>query len=239
VNLLSIIAFALVLAATPAQSKAERDAALRRQSVDDMIERYYDRLRELDDDRKAAEAAANDDENRAAMVEGGANSADPTLASRSRSAATAARQSAANNRARVRQDNDEIISITRTIKELEYGEAVDDDIASRQSAADPLIGKWILNRAKSTFESEAPRKEIRITEPTKGGIHVIDTATYSDGRVVRSESTMSISRVSDHYFNFKIKENGRVTATGQIVCSPDGKSQTIVQSHSTTAWDRQ
>jgi hypothetical protein len=60
--------------------------------------------------------------------------------------------------------------------------------------------------------------------------------------------TISISRASDHFFNFKIKTSGRVTTTGQIVCSPDGQSQTItgtaidargVQTPFTTFWDRE
>jgi hypothetical protein len=39
--------------------------------------------------------------------------------------------------------------------------------------------------------------------------------------------TIAISRSSNHFFNFTIKDNGHVTTSGQIVCSPDRASQTM------------
>ena len=250
------------------QSKAQRDEALRLQAVEDQIASMVERIQELDDDRKSAESAANDAENRAALADGGSLSSDPRTAAAARSAAGSERQNAANLRARVRSDNDEILSLTRQIEELKYAESTDGAPPRPKPAAsssDPLVGVWKLNARKSTFAEEAPKQETREVEPAKGGIHAADTAVYKDGRTVRIEwtakydgkdypfkgdaaRTIAISRASDHFFNFKIKLNGRLISAGQIVCSPDGKSQTIAgtvtdargtQPQFVTNWDRQ
>ena len=144
-----------------------------------------ERIQELDDDRKSAESAANDAENRAAMADGGSLSSDPGTAAAARWAAGNERQNAANLRARVRSDNDEILSLTRQIEELKYAESTDGAPPRPKPAAsssDPLVGSWNLSAGKSTFAEEAPKQETREVEPAKGGIHAADTAVYKDGR---------------------------------------------------------
>jgi hypothetical protein len=251
-----------------AQSKAEHDAALRAQGMEDQIANLYDRIRDLDEDRKAAEMRADEAENRAALADGETASPNPSVAASARAAASNARQAAANERSRVRSDNDEIVSLTRQIQELKYAEANDSTPqpdARHAVSTDPLVGSWNLNLARSTVPSGVPKEEIRDVEAAKGGIQSFDTTVYTDGRTIRSHwtakydgkdypitqdgarQTISISRASDHFFNFKIKENGRVVSSGQIVCSPDGKSQTIAGTHTdgagaqtqfVTVWDR-
>jgi hypothetical protein len=256
----------------PAQttSKAERDEALRIQAIEDQIASLYDRIRDLDDDRKNAEMAANDAENRAALADGGSSSPDPRTAAAARATASGERQNAASIRARARADSDEILSLVRQIEGLKYAESNDGTPPPRNkkpasSSSDPLVGSWKLNVARSTFVGDVPTKETRDVDPEKGGIHIVDTVAYKDGRAVRTEwvakydgkdypmkgdptHTISISRASDHFFNFKIKVNGRVTTTGQIVCSPDRQSQTMTgteldargaQAQFTTFWDRE
>jgi hypothetical protein len=260
----------LLSPAMPAQtSKAEKEAALRAQAIEDQIASLYDRIRDLDDDRKNAEMAANDAENRAAMADGASASPDPRVAAAARTTASAERQNAASIRARARAESDEILSIVRQIEELKYAESHDGapprDRKPSASSSNPLVGSWKLNVARSTFAGEAPRKETRDIDPEKGGIQIVDTTSYREGRAVRTEwvgkidgkdypmqgdptRTISISRASDHFFNFKIKVNGHVTTTGQIVCSPDGQSETITgteidargaQTPFTTFWDRE
>ena len=258
------------LAPAQTSSKAEREAALRVQAIEDQIASLYDRIRDLDDERKNAETAANDAENRAALADSAAASPDPRTAAAARATASGERQNAASIRARARSESDEILSLVRQIEELRYAESNDGAPSPRDkkpaaSSSNPLVGSWKLNVAKSTFSGGAPTKETRDVDPEKGGIRIVDTTSYKDGRAVRTEwvakldgkdyplkgdpaQTISISRASDHFFNFKIKTNGRVTATGQIVCSPDGQSQTIagtetdahgVQTQFTTFWDRE
>jgi hypothetical protein len=250
-------------------SKTERDEALRVQSIEAQIDSLYDRIRDLDDDRKNAETAANDAENRAALADGASASPDPRVAAAARATASGERQNAANIRARARADSDEILSLVRQIEELKYAESSDGAPVPRNgkspSSSDPLVGSWKLNVARSTFVGDVPTKATRDVDPEKGGIHIVDTVAYKDGHAIRTEwvakydgkdypmksdptHTISISRASDHFFNFKIKVNGRVTTTGQIVCSPDRQSQTItateVDAHGTqtqfaTFWDRE
>jgi hypothetical protein len=255
----------------PAQtsSKAERDEALRVQSIEAQIESLYDRIRDLDDDRKNAETAANDAENRAALADGASASPDPRIAAAARATASGERQNAANIRARARSESDEILSLVKQIEELKYAESNDGTPPPRDrktvSSSDPLVGSWKLNVGRSTFIGEIPTKATRDVDPEKGGILIVDSVAYKDGRAVRTEwlakydgkdypmkgdptHTISISHASDHFFNFKIKINGRVTTTGQIVCSPDRQSQTITgtevdargtQAQFTTFWDRE
>jgi hypothetical protein len=256
---------------TPAQTpgKAERDEALRVQALEDQIASLYDRIRDLDDDRKNAEMAANDAENRAALADGASASPDPRTAAAARATASGERQNAANIRARARADSDEIVSLVRQIEDLKYAESNGGTPEPRNkkpvSSSDPLVGSWKLSVRRSTFVGDVPTKATRDVDPEKGGIHIVDTVAYKDGRAVRTEwvakydgkdypmkgdptHTISISRASDHFFNFKIKVNGRVTTTGQIVCSPDRQSQTItgtevdargMQTPFTTFWDKE
>src|SRR5690242_11525264 len=109
----------------PAQttSKTERDEALRVQSIEAQIDSLYDRIRDLDDDRKNAETAANDAENRAAVADGASSSPDPRVAAAARATASGERQNAANIRARARADSDEIVSLVRQIEDLKYAES--------------------------------------------------------------------------------------------------------------------
>jgi len=260
----------LISQVAPAQtSKAEKDEVLRVQSIEAQIASLYDRIQDLEDERKNAETAANDAENRAALADSASSSPDPRTAAAARATASGERQNAASIRARARADSDEIVSLVRQIEELKYAESHGDapppDRKRAVSSSNPLVGSWKLDVARSTFAGEAPRKQTRDVDPEKGGILIVDTTSYKDGRALRTEwmakvdgkdypmkgdpaQTISISRASDHFFNFKIKTNGRVTTTGQIVCSPDSQSQTItgtaidargVQTQFTTFWDRE
>jgi hypothetical protein len=255
--------------AVPAQSKAERDEALRIQNIEDQIASLYDRIQDLDNDRKDLDRQADEADNQAAVAEGAASSSSPSVAASARAEASAAHQRAVTLRARLRSDSDEIINLTRQIKELQYSEKNDGtprrDAKPSISSDEPLVGNWKLNVSRSTFASDTPKSGTRAVEPAKGGVKAVDTATYGDGRTRRFEwtvkydgkdypikgdgmRTIAISRASDHFFNFKVKESGRVTAAGQIVCSPDGKTQTMTgtatdaqgaQKQFVTFWDRQ
>jgi hypothetical protein len=253
----------------PAQSKAERDEALRIQAIEDQIASLYERIQDLDDERKDGERQVDEAENQAAIADGASGSSNPSVAASARATASGARQRAANIRARLRSDSDEIISLTRQIQELKYSEnndgAARPDTKPAVSSDEPLVGNWKLNVSRSTFASDSPKSGMREVASTKGGVKAVDTATYSDGQTRRFEwtvkydgkdypvkgdgpRTIAISRASDHFFNFKIKESGRVTAAGQIVCSPDGRTQTMTgtatdahggQKQFVTFWDRQ
>jgi hypothetical protein len=252
-----------------AQSKAERDETLRIQGIEDQIASLYDRIQDLDYERKDLERQADEAENQAAVADGDSASSNQSVAASARASVSAAHQRATNIRAKARLDSDEILSLTRQIKELQYAEKNDGtprrDTKPQISSDEPLVGNWKLNVSRSTFASDMPKSGTRAVEAAKGGVKAVDTAIYSDGRTRRLEwtvkydgkdypikgdgmRTIAISRASDHFFNFKVKESGRVTAAGQIVCSPDGKTQTMTgtatdaqgaQKQFVTFWDRQ
>src|SRR5262249_45147704 len=161
-------------------------------------------------------------ENRAALADGASASSDPRTAAAARAAASGERQNAASLRARARSESDEILSLVRQIEELKYAEANDGasprNKKSAASSSDPLVGSWKLNVSRSTFVGDVPTKETRDVDPEKGGVRIVDTAAYKDGRAVRTEwlakydgkdhpmkgdptHTISISRASDHFFN--------------------------------------
>ena len=112
-------------------------------------------------------------------------------------------------------------------------------------ASDPNIGSWKLNEAKSKF---APRSSKNITvvyeavgDKVKVTVDGIDgagkpthnewTGTY-DGKdyPVTGDPTSdarSLKKVDDHTLVLTVKNDGKVTITGRIVVSADGKTRTV------------
>src|SRR5262252_7643515 len=146
----------LISQVAPAQtSKAEKDEVLRVQSIEAQIASLYDRIQDLEDERKNAETAANDAENRAALADSASSSPDPRTAAAARATASGERQNAASIRARARADSDEIVSLVRQIEELKYAESHGDAPPPNRkravSSSNPLVGSWKLDVVRSTF----------------------------------------------------------------------------------------
>src|SRR5262249_47020034 len=148
-------------------------------------------IQDLQDDQKNSETAANDAENRAALADGATSSPDPRTAAAARATASGERQNAASIRARARSDSDEIVSLVQQIQELKYAESNGDaqprDRKPSVSSSNPLVGSWKLDVARSTFAGDAPRKETRDVDPEKGGVLIVDSTSYKDGRALRTE----------------------------------------------------
>lgn len=114
-------------------------------------------------------------------------------------------------------------------------------------AADPIVGTWKLNPARSkTSAGPAPRSGTITYEETAGGIkrtgQIVDadgnitaafeyTARY-DGKdypVTGSDlyDTIAVNRIDEHTAEATMKKSGKVAATARRVLSADGKTLTI------------
>ena len=112
-------------------------------------------------------------------------------------------------------------------------------------AADANMGTWKLNEAKSKLSPGAPKNHTIVYEAAGDNVKVTVAGTDSDGKPLHNEWTgkfdgkdypvtgdpssdaRSYKKVNDHTLAFTIKKGGKVTTTGRIVVSADGKSRTV------------
>jgi hypothetical protein len=115
-------------------------------------------------------------------------------------------------------------------------------------AADPQMGTWKLNEAKSKFTAgttkntmvtyEAAGDQVKVTV---NGVNAKGASTHNqwtgryDGKnyPVTGDSNSdarSYKKINDRTLELTIWNHGRVTGTGRIVLSADGKSRTVTTS---------
>src|SRR5262245_14221865 len=113
-------------------------------------------------------------------------------------------------------------------------------------AADPVIGTWKLNVAKSTYSpGPAPKSQTRIYEEHLGGVRVTIKTVHADGQstsvqhplnydgkeqpVTGSSSADSIAleKIDDYTSEAILKHATRVIGSNRRVVSRDGKTMTI------------
>lgn len=114
-------------------------------------------------------------------------------------------------------------------------------------AANANMGTWKLNEAKSTFSPGAPKNTSVVYEAAGDSVKVIvdgmdaGKPTHNewtgkfDGKgypVVGSATadTRTYTEVDDHTLTFAESKGGKVTISGRIVVSADGKSRTVTTS---------
>lgn len=118
-------------------------------------------------------------------------------------------------------------------------------------AADANMGTWKLNEAKSKLSPTAPKNHTVIYEAAGDSTKVTVHGTTSDGKETHNEWTgmfdgkdypvtgdptsdaRSYKRIDARTLEFWVKKDGKVTVTGRVVVSADGKSRTVT----TTATD--
>jgi hypothetical protein len=115
-------------------------------------------------------------------------------------------------------------------------------------AQNPNMGTWKLNDAKSKIPAgtsknlmvkyEAAGNSVKATVDGIDGqgkpTHSVWTGKF-DGKdyPVTGDPTSdmrSIKQIDDHHLELTVKQGGKVTITGTIVLSPDGKSRTLTAS---------
>lgn len=115
-------------------------------------------------------------------------------------------------------------------------------------AGDANMGTWKLNEAKSKFGPGAPKNNTVVYEAAGDNVKVTIDGTDKDGKPTHNEWTgkfdgkdypvtgdpnsdaRSITKIDDHTLGFNVKKGGKVTTSGRIVVSADGKSRTVTTS---------
>ena len=112
-------------------------------------------------------------------------------------------------------------------------------------ASDMHMGTWKLDESKSKIPSGAPKNHTVVYEAAGDNVKVTVDGTDSAGTALHNEWTgkfdgkdypvtgdpgsemRSYRRVNDRIMNLTIKKAGKVTVTGRIAVSPDGKTRTV------------
>jgi hypothetical protein len=119
-------------------------------------------------------------------------------------------------------------------------------------AADPHMGTWKLNEAKSKITPGTTKFTTVTFKSMLGNIKVTQDGTDGAGKPIHVEwsgkfdgkdypvmgssdsDARSYTKVNDRTLQFAAKKNGKVIATGQTVVSADGKSRTSTVSGTTS-----
>jgi hypothetical protein len=112
-------------------------------------------------------------------------------------------------------------------------------------AADPQMGTWKLNEAKSKIAAGMPKNHTVVYEAAGDSVKITVDGTDKDGKATHNEWTgkfdgkdyavtgdptsdmRSYKQVDTHTLKFTVKQNGKVTTNGRVVVSTDGKSRTV------------
>jgi hypothetical protein len=132
--------------------------------------------------------------------------------------------------------------------------------------ASPQMGTWKLNEAKSKIPAGAPKNTMVVYEAAGDSTKVTVDGVDGQGKATHNEWTgkfdgkdyplagdpaadmRAYKMISAHKLELTNKKGGKVTATGTIVVSEDGKSRTVTVSgmdaagkkvHSTAVYDKQ
>src|SRR2546430_9092914 len=112
-------------------------------------------------------------------------------------------------------------------------------------AADPQMGTWKLNESKSKIAPGTLKNTQVVYSSMFGQVKVKSDGIDANGKPIHFEwsgkldgkdypvtgdpnsDTRSYTKVNDRTLTTANKKNGKVTVTGQIVVSADGKSRTV------------
>jgi len=115
-------------------------------------------------------------------------------------------------------------------------------------AQDANMGTWKLNEAKSKLSPGAPKLTTVVYEAAGDNVKVTVDGVDRDGKPTHHEWTgkfdgknypvtgdpnsdvRSYTRIDDHTLEFTAKKGSKVTTSGRVVVSTDGKSRTVTAS---------
>jgi hypothetical protein len=133
-------------------------------------------------------------------------------------------------------------------------------------ASEAQMGSWKLNEAKSKLAAGMPKNNTIVFEAAGDSVKVTIDGTDQDGKPAHSEWTgkldgkdypvtgdpnsdaRSYKQIDDRTMEFTIKKGEKVTISGKVVVSADGKTRTATASgtdpkgkkfKSTTVYDKQ
>ena len=112
-------------------------------------------------------------------------------------------------------------------------------------ASDPNLGTWKLNEAKSKMAAGAPKNTTVVYEAAGDKVKVTVDGVDGAGKPTHNEWTgsydgkdypvtgdptsdmRSLKKVNDHTLDLTVKKDGKVTVSGKIVVSAEGKTRTV------------
>ena len=118
-------------------------------------------------------------------------------------------------------------------------------------AADPQMGTWKLNEAKSKFTPGITKNTMVVYEAAGDQVKVTSNGVDAKGKPTHTQWTgrfdgknypitgdlnsdaRSYKKIDDRTLGMTIWNHGRVTGTGRIAVSADGKSRTVTSSGTT------
>jgi hypothetical protein len=118
-------------------------------------------------------------------------------------------------------------------------------VAGAVCFASPHMGTWKLNEAKSTLDPEGPKNHTVVYEAAGDHVKVTVDGTAPDGKPKHEEWTgkfdgkdypvtgdpnsdaRSYKKIGARTLELTVKKDGKVTATGRIVVSANGKTRTV------------
>jgi hypothetical protein len=133
-------------------------------------------------------------------------------------------------------------------------------------AANPNMGTWKLNEAKSTIAAGNPKNVTVVYEAAGDNVKVTVDGVDGQGKPAHNEWTgkfdgkeypvtgdpssdaRAYKQIDDHTLALTVKKGGKVTVTGRVAVSADGKSRTVTASgtdamgkkiQSTSVYDKQ
>jgi hypothetical protein len=133
-------------------------------------------------------------------------------------------------------------------------------------AQNPNLGTWQLNEAKSKFSPGGAKNNTVVVESAGDNVKVTIDGVDAQGKPFHNEWTgkfdgkdyplggdptwdsRSYKAIDDHTTQLTSKKDGKVTMTGHLVVSADGKTRTVTTSgtdamgkkiHSTAVYDKQ
>ena len=110
------------------------------------------------------------------------------------------------------------------------------------------MGTWKLNETKSKFAPGAAKNHTVVYEAAGDNLKITVDGTDKEGKSTHNEwagkfdgkhyavtgdptsDMRSYSKVDDRTLKMTVKKDGKVTATGRVVVSADGKSRTVTTS---------
>ena len=116
------------------------------------------------------------------------------------------------------------------------------------AADNPMMGTWKLNESKSKLDPNGPKNDTVVYSAVGEQLKVTVDGVDAKGKAIHSEwtgeadgkdhpvtgsageDTRSYKKVDEHTLEFTSKKDGKVTTSGKVVVSADGKSRTVTHS---------
>lgn len=118
-------------------------------------------------------------------------------------------------------------------------------VAVSFASSDPNLGTWKLNEAKSKIAAGSVKNTSVVYTAEKNGVKAVVDGVDGAGKATHNEwmgkfdgkdyavtgdpnaDTRSIKKVDAHHYKLTSKKGGKVTVSGTVELSADGKTRTV------------